>query len=261
MTASDEPEPLRIETVGGVVSLVLDRPGRLHALDARLADRLTAAIDAAASDRAVRVLVLRGGHGAFCAGGDVQDMATGGARGADAALLGMERWRRLSRALHGIDKPVIAAADGVAYGAGMSLLLLSDVVLLSDRARLCLAFQRIGLVPDCGALHLLPRIVGLQRAKELCFSAREIGAEEAKSLGLAMEVHAPEALEARAASLAREWASSPSLSLALTKRALRASTTAGFEAALDLEAAHQAVALSSEDHRQALARFTSRRSG
>lgn len=146
---------------------MLNRPESLNAIDRRMADEITGALARWRADETVRVLLLRGAGGAFCAGGDVRGMAGQGPRDPEEARAGMERYRRMTLALRGFDRPVIAAVDGAAYGAGMSLALLADIVLLSDRARLCMAFQRVGLVPDCGALYTLPRLVGLQQAKAL----------------------------------------------------------------------------------------------
>ncbi|UUZ75990.1 enoyl-CoA hydratase/isomerase family protein [Polaromonas sp. P1(28)-13] len=131
--------------------------------------------------------------------------------------------------LEGVQRHVIGAADGVAFGAGFSLLLLADIVLLSDRARLCMAFQRIGLLPDCGALFTLPRAVGLQRAKELIFSAREIGAAEAQGIGLALEVLSPDALLPRAMETARAFCGASEASTPLVKRPLDASFQSDLE--------------------------------
>lgn len=247
-------ETLACEVRDGIATLTLDRPARLNAIDRRMADEIPDALAALGADPAVRVLILRGAGGNFSAGGDVKDMAALGPRTHAEALAGMARYRRLALALHGFERPVIAAADGVAYGAGMSLLLLADLVLLSDRARLCLAFQRIGLVPDCGALFTLPRRIGLQQAKALAFTAREIGPHEALALGFALEVLSPDALDARARALATEIAAGPAFSLALAKRALDASLQSDLPTVLALEAESQAAALVSDGHREALAR-------
>ena len=191
------------EVQDGIATLTLNRPKSLNAINRKMADELTDALTRLAADTSVRVLLLRGAGDAFCAGGDVRDMAGQGPRSADEALEGMARYRRLTLALHNFQRPVIAAVDGVAFGAGMSLALLADLVLLSDRARLCLVFQRVGLVPDCGALYTLPRLVGLQQAKALALTAREINAQEAQAMGLALEVLPAAELHARALQLAQ----------------------------------------------------------
>lgn len=247
------------EVQDGIATLTLNRPKSLNAINRKMADELTDALTRLAADTSVRVLLLRGAGDAFCAGGDVRDMAGQGPRSADEALEGMARYRRLTLALHNFQRPVIAAVDGVAFGAGMSLALLADLVLLSDRARLCLVFQRVGLVPDCGALYTLPRLVGLQQAKALALTAREINAQEAQAMGLALEVLPAAELHARALQLAQAIAKGSPTALTLTKQALDASLQSDLPAMLALEAASQAVALTSDEHRQAVQAFVRRR--
>lgn len=242
----------------GVASIVLNRPNALNALNARMADELVEALTAVQENPDARVVLLEGAGGAFCSGGDVRDTSAAGPRTATHARAGMERYRRLTLALHDLDKPVIAAADGVAFGAGFSLLLLADMVLLSERARLCMAFQRIGLLPDCGALYTLPRAVGVQRAKELILSGREVQAGEALSLGLAMEVVPPMKLPSRARQLARALCGASPSAVPLTKRALNASMQSDLSTMLALEASGQGVALSSDYLAEAARRFASK---
>jgi len=170
----------------------------------------------------------------------------------------MERYRRLTVELHGLNCPVIAAVDGVAYGAGFSLALLADIVLLSERARLSMVFQRIGLIPDCGALFTLPRAVGVQRAKELVFSAREIGPQEALAMGIAMEVLPVEALLPRAMSLARSFCGASEAALAIGKQALNASLQSDLNTMLEIEATGQAVVAGSDYLKEAARRFVAK---
>ena len=242
-------------TDDGVATLTLNRPASLNAISRLMADEMTDALARLAAEASLRVLILRGAGDAFCAGGDVRDMASQGTRSSTEALDDMARYRRMTLALHGFQRPVIAAVDGVAFGAGMSLALLADLVLLSDRARLCLVFQRVGLIPDCAALYTLPRLVGLQQAKALALSAREIGAIEAQAMGLALEVLPWQELLARANQLATALAKGSPTALSLTKQALDASLQSDLPTMLAMEAAAQAIALTSEDHRTAVQAF------
>lgn len=239
----------------GIATLTLNRPASLNAISRQMADEMTDALTRLAAKAAVRVLILRGAGETFCAGGDVRDMAGQGTRSSGDALDGMARYRRLTLALHGFQRPVIAAVDGVAFGAGMSLALLADLVLLSDRARLCLVFQRVGLIPDCAALYTLPRLVGLQKAKDLALSAREIGAVEAQAMGLALEVLPWQQLHARTSELAAAIAKGSPTALSLTKQVLDASLQSDLPAMLTMEAAAQAIALATEEHRTAAQAF------
>ena len=176
---------------------------------------------------------------------------------ADLTVAGRKRLE-LARALASLDKPLIAAVDGVAFGAGLSMALYADIVLVSTRARLAMVFHRIGLVPDVGAWYQLPRVVGLQRAKELIYSAREFGADEAVRMNIALEALAPEALMPRAMELARSLAGASPTAFSLSKRALAATLQSDLETMLDMEASSQAIALSSAYFREAIRRFAAK---
>jgi len=242
----------------GVAVLTLNRPQSLNALNPRMADELLDVLAQVRADDSVRALVLHGAGPGFCAGGDVSGTVATGPRTAAAARKAMERYSRLTLALHGLEIPVIAAAHGVAFGAGFSLLLLADIVLLASNARLCMAFERIGLVPDCGALFTLPRSVGLQRAKELMFSAREITAEEARGMGIALEVLPADGLLPRAMQMAAAFRGASPVAQAMAKRALNASLQSDLGTMLSIEETSQAIALSGDYVAEAARRFAAK---
>ena len=251
-------ETLIVDTADGVTTVTLNRPDAKNALSPQMADELTATLRALNADEAVRAVVITGAGSDFCAGGDVKAMGSGGPRTPEQRRAAMARYRDLTLALLGLGKPLVAAVDGVAYGAGVSIALAADLVLVSDRVRMALVFHRIGLVPDCGAWYTLPRIVGLQRAKELVYSAREFGAAEAKAMGLALEVLAPAALRPRAQQLAASLAAGPAVAFSLSKQALNASLQSELSTMLDVEAAAQPIAASSEFAADAVRRFAAR---
>jgi 2-(1,2-epoxy-1,2-dihydrophenyl)acetyl-CoA isomerase len=251
-------ETLIVSVQDGVARLTLNRPEVMNAIDRRMAAELTEALRALGEREDVRVLLLQGAGANFCAGGDVRGMRDAGPRSAEEARRGMDLYRDMTLALHGFERPVIAAADGVAYGAGFSLLLLADLVLLGERARLCMVFGRVGLIPDCGALYTLPRVVGLQRARELVLSAREIDAAEAQAMGVALEVVASDALLARAQAMAGALTQASPLALALAKRHFQGAFDNDLAATLAHESHGQALALASAYHRDAVRRFTER---
>lgn len=243
---------------GGVAVLTLNRPAAKNAIDIPTTDALGAALRALRADDEVRAVVLTGAGGDFCAGGDVKGMGEGAARTVEQRRAGMARYAELARALMALDKPLIAAVDGVAFGAGLSIALYADIVLVSTRARLAMVFHRIGLVPDVGAWYQLPRVVGLQRAKELIYSAREFGAEEAVRMGLALEALPPEALPARAMELARSFEGASPTAFSLSKQALAATLQSDFNTMLEMEATSQAIASSSAYFREAIRRFAAK---
>ncbi|MBX3608712.1 MAG: enoyl-CoA hydratase/isomerase family protein [Hydrogenophaga sp.] len=253
-------ETLTVEVEGGVARLTLNRPEVMNAINRQMAAELTDALHMLGTRDDVRVVVLQGAGGNFCAGGDVRGMRDAGPRSSDEAREGMALYRRMTEALHGLECPVIAAADGVAFGAGFSLLLLADLVLLGERARLSMVFGRVGLIPDCGALHTLPRVVGLQRAKELVFSARELDAREAVALGVALEVLPGNELLPRAMAMAAALGQASPLALALAKRGLDDAFDIDLGEAMAREANGQALALGSAWHREAVRRFLAKES-
>lgn len=249
---------LVLESDGGVATVTLNRPGTKNALSATMMEELTALFRALRRDDEVRAVVLTGAGGDFCAGGDVKAMGQQGPSSTEQRRARMAPVGDLTKAIFSLDKPLVAAVDGVAYGAGVSMALLADIVLVSTRVRMALVFHRIGLVPDVGAWYTLPRVVGLQRAKELVFSAREFGAAEAQQMGLAMEVLAPDALMARAMAIASSFVGASSTALSLSKQALQASLQSELTTMLDLEAAGQAIAVGSDFARESIRRFAAK---
>ena len=258
-TAKDTMETLSYHCDDGVATLVLNRPQSKNALDATMTRELDELLVQITRDEALRCLVITGAGGAFCAGGDVRRMNQDGAQSPEQRRAQMRHAHRIVKALHALDRPVIAAVDGPAFGAGFSIALLADIILASDRARFCMAFGRIGLVPDYGSLYTLPRAVGLQRAREIMFSARDIGALEAKELGIALEVIPHEDLMARAMAMARAIANASPTAIAMTKDALQGSLESSLDSVLELEAAAQATAFSSAYAKDAFSRFTERK--
>jgi len=246
-------DALLFDVVDGVATLTLNRPAQKNALDESVRDGLARRIDEIERDRSVRAVVLTGAGGAFCAGGDL--------RGIRSAELDNDGWReRMKRAhswlarLLSLDRAVVAAVDGPAFGAGFSLALAADFIVASPRARFCMSFMRIGLVPDFGALHTLPRIVGVQRAKELMLSAREVSADEAKALGIVLDIVPQDMVLRRAQALAATFVHASPMAVSLVKRALAAGPT-DLHTMLGMEADAQALCFGSAPHKDAVARF------
>lgn len=247
-------ETVLYEVADGVATLTLNRPAQRNAIDLRMRDEIAQCLAALKRDRDVRALVVTGAGGAFCAGGDL--------RGIQSAQLDGAGWRQRMKDAHdwvgaliSLDRPVVAAVDGPAFGAGFSLALAADFVIASPRASFCLSFMKVGLVPDFGAFHTLPRVVGVQRAKELMLSAREVAADEARRLGIVFEIAPADRVLARAQALAASFAGASPLAASLVKRALAATPAAGLDAMLDFEADAQALCFASSEHQAAVARF------
>lgn len=249
-------EAIRYEVSDGVATLTLNRPAQRNALDAVMRDEIAEAIAEVRRDRGIRALVLAGSGGAFCAGGDLRSMDTGG--DAEVARNRMADLHLWLEGLLTLDRPVIAAVDGPAYGAGFGLALAADIIIASPRARFCLSFLRLGLIPDCGVFYTLPRMVGMQRARELIFSARELGAEQARDWGIVLEIQPEDCIDARARELAQSFVQASPTAVSLIKNALNASLGSDLRTMLEMEATGQGLARSTDYHRSAVARFLAR---
>lgn len=238
----------------GVATITLNRPAAKNALDMVMRSELAEVTRAVRRDRGIHALVFSGAGGAFCAGGDIRGMldGEGSAEFARNRMIDLHLW---VEELINFDRPVIAAVNGPAYGAGFGIALAADFIIASPRAKFCLSFARLGLVPDCGVFYTLPRVVGLQRAKELAFSARELDAEEAKQLGIVFEIQPEEQLAERARQLALSFTSASLTALSAAKRAFNAAPTSSLTTLLEMEASAQGVARASEYHKEAVNRF------
>lgn len=258
MTTRLEPsrrDGIDCERHDGVAVIAFDRPERRNALDLPMRSEFARVVASAIADDDIRAIVLTGRGGHFCAGGDIGSMRSATGLTAEAGRKRMRAVLDTVSALYTCDKPVLAAVEGAAFGAGFALALLADFVVAAQGARFCMSFARVGLVPDSGALYTLPRIVGLQRAKELMLSARELDAQEALALGVALEVSAEGGALERALELARSLAQASPVAVAMTKTALNCSLSSDLRAMVELEANAQGVAFASAYHREAVERF------
>lgn len=253
----------RFSIADGVARLTLARPEIRNAITGPgMLSEVRAAFEEAEADPQVRVLVVDADGPAFSAGGNVRDMAdrTGMFAGDPEALEQAYRAgiQRLTTTVAGVDVVTIAAVDGPAVGAGFDLVLGCDLRLGSERARFAHTFVDLGLLPGDGGAWLLPRAVGWQRAAELAFTARTVPADEAASMGILLEVVPHEELAGRVDRLAAAIAARPAHSVRLTKRLLRHARTTELPAFLDLTAALQAIAHSTDAHLEAVAEYVRR---
>ena len=247
-------EPVLVELKGNVATITLNRPEKLNALDSTTLRALAKALERVTASSA-RVLVLRGSGRAFCAGQDLEE-AGGGELDYEAHL---QLYNQVFLKLRSLPLPVLAAVNGVAAGAGMSLALAADLRLLSESAVFITAFSRIGLAPDTGMTYTLPRLVGWARAYELLALSPEVSAAAALQMGLANRVVPDGEFDEAVADLAAELSAGPTLVYALIKRALDYSAAHDMEQVLDFEARLQKLAGSSRDHREGLAAFAEKR--
>ncbi|GAA5232896.1 enoyl-CoA hydratase/isomerase family protein [Verticiella sediminum] len=242
----------------GVATIALNRPHKRNALDGVMRKELLQAIDAAMDDDAVRALVLTGRGGHFCAGGDISSMTPDAVPDAAAGRSRMRAAAPLVERLERSEKPIIAAVDGSAYGAGFSIALLADLIIATPAARFCMSFLRVGLVPDCGALYTLPRLVGLARARQLMLTTRELDAATALDWGLVTEVVPAPEIAARVQAMGAALASASPAAIALTRCGLAQSLGSTLPGLLEYEATAQGTAYTSAGHREAVRRFLAR---
>jgi 2-(1,2-epoxy-1,2-dihydrophenyl)acetyl-CoA isomerase len=239
---------------GAVMTITLNRPDVLNALDAAMHAGLREALGAAAAPD-VRAVVLTGAGRGFCVGQDLaefRDMPDVG-----AGL--QERYHPNVRAIRALEKPVLAAVNGAAAGAGLSLACACDLRIAADSASFVPAFINIGLVPDAGGAYFLQRILGTPRAFELMSSGRRLSAAEAHAWGLVSEVVETAELPGRAAELAATYAALPTRGVALTKRLFDAAERASLDETLELEARLQTEATGTEDFAEGVAAFLEKR--
>lgn len=246
---------------GAVRVLSINRPERRNALAATTAEELSAAIEEACRTAGVGALVLTGSGGHFSAGGDAEAiLGVIGDDADDAPVRLMRTFHRLVQAIWDSELPVVAAVSGVAYGGAFNLALSCDLIYCSEDARFCQVFMQRGVVPDVGGAYLLPRVVGIHKAKELMLLAGEIGARQASELGIVNGILPDaEAVLAHAIAIARQIAESPSFAVSLTKRLVNSSTTGTLQSALELEAITQATMLRSPSAQRGFQEFLDRR--
>jgi enoyl-CoA hydratase/carnithine racemase len=259
-------ETLHVERAGGVVTITLSRPEKKNAINGQMWDDLEGVIDQIARSTTDRAVVLTGANGEFCSGADVSAMAP--ARpGGDAAsgpppmhqLGSMRRVGDVCLAMYRLPQPTIAKVRGVAVGAGLNMALVCDLVVAGHTARFSEIFARRGLSIDFGGSWILPRRVGMHRAKELALLADIIDAHEAEAIGLVNRVLPDDELDAFVDGWAGRLAAGPPIALAMTKRLLNNSLNVTLEEALDDEGLSQTVNFSTADTREAVTAFLDKR--
>ena len=256
---SEDLETLLVTRQDGVVTVTMNRPARKNAANGTMWNELLATFDDIAMDREVRVMVLTGAGDAFCSGADLGDAADVAGRPGDPYLTQMRALGDVALRLHRIPKPTIAKVNGVAAGAGMSMALGCDLVVAADTARFSQIFARRGLTIDFGASWLLPRLVGLHRAKELAFFADIIDAQTAAAVGVVNRVVPAVELDEVVDEWARRLANGPPLALSMIKSLLNNSLSLSMEQALEAEAQAQSVNFASADTKEALRAFLEKR--
>ena len=252
----------------GIATLTMNRPEARNALTSELLDALAVAVPRLALDPKVRVVVLTGAGGAFCAGGDVKGFVaqpTGAsAEGAppfsmEQRIAGLRKGMETAKWLHEMPKPTLAVMPGPAAGAGLSLALACDMRICTTTAKLTTAFSKIGASGDYGGSYFLTKLVGEAKARELYFTADVITGEQAAALGIVNEAVAPDRFHQAAAEKARYLAGLPTVAIGYMKKNLNLAASATLSEVLDMEAAHMVRTMMTEDHKAASRAFVEKR--
>ncbi|OFW59723.1 MAG: hypothetical protein A2V52_07155 [Actinobacteria bacterium RBG_19FT_COMBO_54_7] len=248
------------EREGQVEIITLNRPEILNSFTAEMLHSLSIRFEELQQDDDTRAVLVTGTGRAFCAGADLA-----GAGGRDdvqtpaGMRLSTQLYSRVIRAIAGLEKPVIAAVNGDAAGAGCNFALACDLIVASRNARFIQIFVRRGLVADAGGTYFLPRLIGLSKAKELMFSGEAIGGEQAFALGLANKLVEPEKLMEESMELAHKLACGPTRALGMIKKMLNRSFESDLDTALEMEAAMQGIAVSTQDVVEGITCFLQKR--
>ncbi len=241
---------------GGVAVVTINRPEAKNAITIEMREQLWTAFESLHENDDVRAVILTGAGDAFCAGMDVREMGDGGIAW---SMTKIRRLHRIARAIASLKKPTIAAVSGVCVGVGWSYALACDMVIASDTARFAQIFRNVGLVPDGGAVWQLRQQIGTMRAKEIVYSGRMVGVDEALALGLVMEKVAQDQILARAHELAASFAKAPTLALGMAKRQFELAPAMTLDQFLEAEFSMQPLMSRSEDHHEGVAAFKEKR--
>ena len=253
------PQTVIVERAAGVVTVTMNRPERKNAANAAMWQELLDAFVAFRRSSSDRVLVLTGAGGAFCSGADITDPGRVNGNPDDHQLRHMQFLAEVALALHQMPKPTVAKIGGVVAGAGLGLALGCDLTVAGESSRVSTVFSRRGLSVDCGVSYLLPRLVGMHRAKELSLLADMLTAAEAAAMGLLNRVVPDDQLDAFVDDWARRLAAGPPLALSMTKRLLEMGANTSMAEALEAEAWAQAVNFGSADAAEAFKAFLAKR--
>ena len=240
----------------GIAVITLNRPDKKNAMLLAMRDEMAALCELVNDDSAIRVAILTGAGTDFCAGADISEMAKGGI---DGSLFRARHMYKLISAMGRVQKPLIGAVRGVALGMGLSMALACDYLLATDTLRIGCVQRKIGLSPDAGNVWFLTRYLGVARAKELVFSARMVGAQEAATLGLVGRIVTDAQLMEEALAVARSFADAPTLALAAAKRMFDRAPSMGLDEFMELEGSLVPLVAQSEDFREGTRAFIEKR--
>ncbi len=253
-------ETIKYEVTDGVATITLNRPDRLNAVTAAMLKELSAVMQLIEEDKSIRCLILTGEGRGFCPGQDLNDRKTSPDAGPpDIYKTLYEDWHPFTSRLHNLPIPTIAAVNGVAAGAGANIALHCDIVLAAESAKFIQSFCNIGLVSDNGGTYLLPRLIGLARAKAIAMTGEAVSAKQAEDWGMIYKCLGDDELMNTARAMAANFAKAPTLGLAMHKKLLNESFDRTFEAQFEEEAKAMKRGGESYDYAEGVKAFLEKR--
>ena len=248
---------IQFEKIDAVGKITLNRPEKYNSFVREMALALQDTLVKCESDDSIRCILITGAGKAFCAGQDLKEAMD--PKGPGIEQIVREHYNPIIKKIKEIEKPVIAAVNGVAAGAGANLALACDIVVASQSANFIQAFSKIGLIPDSGGTYFLPRLIGLPKATAIMMTGESVSAEKAEKMGMIYAVYEDAEFESESLQLAKSISEMPTKGLGYTKRLLNLSLNNSLEDQLDLEAKTQALSAKSEDHKEGIQAFLEKR--
>ena len=246
------------EKIGDVGRITLNRPEKYNSIVREMALSLQSTLANCESDDSIRCILITGAGKAFCAGQDLKEAID--PQGPEIEQIVREHYNPIIKRIREIEKPVIAAVNGVAAGAGANLALACDIVMATQSVKFIQAFSKIGLIPDSGGTYFLPRLIGLPKATALMMTGEPVSAEKAEQMGMIYAVFEDGEFESKSLELAKSISEMPTRGLGYTKNLLNHSLNNSLDNQLDLEADIQALSAKSEDHKEGIQAFLEKRS-
>ena len=248
---------IKYELIDGVGKITLNRAEKYHSFVREMALQLQDVLDRCKEDKNVRAILITAEGKAFCAGQDLGEATD--PNGPELTQIVQEHYNPIIRKIRGIEKPVVAAVNGVAAGAGASISICCDIVVATESASFIQAFSKIGLIPDSAGTFFLPRLVGLQKATALMMTAESVSAKDAEEMGMIYKVFPDDKFVEESWKLVSKLAKMPTKGLGLTKQLLNASYSNNLEQQLEMEDKYQTIAGNSSDFKEGVNAFLEKR--
>ena len=243
--------------IDGVGKITLNRPEKFHSFIREMALELQECLDKCQEDESIRAILITSKGKAFCAGQDLSEAID--PNGPDISKIITEHYNPIVRKIHNLNKPIVAAVNGVAAGAGASLAICCDIIVASESASFIQAFSKIGLIPDSGSTYFLPKIIGRQKAMSLMMTGDIVSAIEAERMGMIYKTFSDEEFELESWKIVSKLAKMPTKALVLTKKLLNSSSKNTLNQQLDMEEKSQVIASKTKDYKEGVNAFLEKR--